>query len=96
MSTHSTRGSGRAGTADRARMVCAAWLFAGFIGASTMAAGVLGLLEGEATFPHGLMLALCGGVAAATAWTRSRSALSRAERTKSIAGDSSAKQAGVR
>jgi hypothetical protein len=96
MSKESTRSLTSSGVADRARVACAAWLLVGFIGASTLAAEVFGLLAGDANVVLALILALCGGVIASAAWAHAGALPRRAERAKSIAGKSPTESAGAR
>jgi hypothetical protein len=54
---------------------CAVWLFVGFVGASIVAAGVLGMFGAEARPLGALTTALCGGAMAGVGWYRARKIL---------------------
>jgi hypothetical protein len=55
------------------------WLHVGYVGAVAVAAGLLQLIDGNATTLSALGLACSGGVLAAASWRRAFNALERAE-----------------
>ena len=70
--------------ARRALIECGLWLRIGFIGASTLAAGLLQLFSGEVKALSALALAVGGGVLAAGSWWRGRTVLDLADRASAV------------
>jgi hypothetical protein len=76
---------------DRAVVACGLWLHTGFIGAVAVAAGLIEMLDSDASGLSALALIVSGGVLAAASWRRGRTVLEDAERAKTAAkGASSA------
>ena len=72
---------------ERALVACSLWLHIGFIGACALAAGLVSLFEGEATWPWAVALVFSGGVLAAASWRRGLTVLEHAERASSVGID---------
>lgn len=83
-------------TPGGALVICAAWLLAGFVGASAVAAGLLRLLDGGGRLLPAVILALCGVALATTSWRHGRAVVGRANRAKAIVDGSPARSAGAR
>jgi hypothetical protein len=69
---------------QRALIACSLWLHIGFIGAATLAAGLLQLFDGEGKWLSALALAFSGGVVAAASWRRARTVLEHADRSSAV------------
>ncbi len=67
----------------RLLVACSLWLHLGLIGATTLAVGLLGLFDGEATRALGLVL--FGGMLAVASWRRGLAALERARHAPAVA-----------
>lgn len=70
--------------ADRALFASSLWLRVGFIGASAVATGLLGLLDAESNSPTALALVFSGAVLAVAGWRRGRSVLELTEHTDAV------------
>jgi hypothetical protein len=77
--------------AQRALVACSLWLNVGFIGTAALAAGLLQLFDGEATWLSALALAFSGGVLATASWRRGLSVLEHAEQASAVATDARSK-----
>jgi hypothetical protein len=69
---------------ERALLACSLWLHVGFIGATTVAVGLLQLFDGT---PKWLALALVfsGAGLGAASWCRARSVVEHADRASTVA-----------
>jgi hypothetical protein len=67
---------------ERALVACSVWLHIGFIGAVALAAGLLQLFDGKATWLSALALAFSGGLLAAAGGRRGWSVLKHAGRER--------------
>ena len=56
---------------EAALVRCAVWLFVGFVGASLVASGILGMFSSDRRL-EALAIALCGSVMAGVGWHRAR------------------------
>jgi hypothetical protein len=83
-------------TGDRALVACAAWLLTGFIGATTVAAGLVRLFDGGAKSGTAMMLAFGGTALASAAWIHARACLDRAKSGKTIVAGASAESTGAK
>jgi hypothetical protein len=68
--------------AHRAALACSLFLHAGYIGAATVAAGLIQLLAGEASGLSALALTFFGGLLAAASWRRARIVVERVDRAR--------------
>jgi hypothetical protein len=96
MNRHAMSDPGSHGIAGTARVACALWLLAGFIGASALAAGILQWFDDGAKPLPALILAIFGGTLAATGGVHARAALDRAEHEEAIADRSPTGSTGAR
>lgn len=64
--------------------VCGLWLVVGFIGASTLAAGLRQWFDGELAWQAALAWVLFGATLATAGWRRSRSVLEQAKRARAV------------
>jgi hypothetical protein len=69
-------------TAHRAVLACSLFLHAGYIGAATVAAGMIQLLAGEASGLSALALIFFGGLLATASWRRARIVVERVDRAR--------------
>ena len=65
---------------DRALMACSLWLHIAFIGATGLAAGLILLFSGEASWPVALSVTSAGAMLAVACWRRSLAVLRRVDR----------------
>ena len=70
--------------ADRALFASSLWLRVGFIGASAVATGLLGVMDAESSSPTALALIFFGAVLAVAGWRRGRSVLELLERSDAV------------
>ena len=70
-------------SADRALFVSSLWLRVGFIGASAVATGLLGLMN-AGNSPSALALVFFGAVLAVVGWRHGRSVLELVERSDAV------------
>lgn len=69
---------------DRALLTCGLLLHAGFVGAVIVAAGLIQLFAGDASWPSGLALILFGGILATVSWRRARAIVEAADRAPPV------------
>ena len=72
------------GNVDRALFVSSLWLRVGFIGASAIATGLLGLMDVESSSLSAFVLVLSGSVLAIVGWHRGRKMLDVIERADEV------------
>ena len=78
-----------------AALGCGLWLHMGFVGATAVAAGLLELFNGEATWPSALTVAALGCVLAIGCWRRARMVLERAA-PRAVIGTRAASRSSLR
>jgi hypothetical protein len=75
---------------ERALVASGLWLLLGFIGATALAAGMLQLFEGHASWLSSLVLVVGGGILGAASWSRGQAVLEHTVRAPAIGKDASA------
>jgi hypothetical protein len=81
------------GTIDRALVVCSIWLQVGYLGAATVAVGLLKAFMEDGNLVPGLVQALSGAVLAACCWRRAWGVMQRGQGAPRAATSSSSRAA---
>ena len=69
---------------ERVLVTCSLWMLIGFVGATTVAAGILQLFDEEANWLSALLLIVCGAILTAASWHRGRTVLDDVEQAPAI------------
>jgi hypothetical protein len=78
---------------ERGLVTSSLWMHIGYIGATTLVAGLLQLLDGEGKLLWALALVLFGGVLAVASWRRALTVLEHADWASTIATDAPSESA---